>query len=200
MNQTEKLKKVFVIIGIVLIISVIQSIYTVNESVKGYETVDAICIDENILHDNIRQRIYTYTVNGQKYKIIEVEANTKPNKFVKYDPTNPNIAKSYGGNINLDSIVVLLVGFIFVFNPFIINFVNNNEKIYEIKDKIIAMSKRNILKTITICFWIYMFFSVVGTLISIASSPEWSTAILEYSLAEIIMECAIFFIARCHFT
>lgn len=200
MNQTENLKKVFVIIGIVLIISVIQSIYTVNESVKGYETVDAICIDENILHDNIRQRIYTYTVNGQKYKIIEVEANTKPNKFVKYDPTNPSIAKSYGGNINLDSIVVLLVGFIFVFNPFIINFVNNNEKIYEIKDKIIAMSKRNILKTITICFWIYMFFSVVGTLISIASSPEWSTAILEYSLAEIIMECAIFFIARCHFT
>lgn len=200
MNQTEKLKKVFVIIGIVLIISVIQSIYTVNESVKGYETIDAICIDENILHDNIRQRIYTYTVNGQKYKIIEVEANTKPNKFVKYDPANPSIAKSYGGNINLDSIVVLLVGFIFVFNPFIINFVNNNEKIYEIKDKIITISKRNILKIITICFWVYMLFSVVGTLISIASSPEWSTAILEYSLAEIIMECAIFFIARCHFT
>lgn len=74
------------------------------------------------------------------------------------------------------------------------------KKIYEIKDKIIKMSKRNILKTITICFWIYMLFSAVGTLISIIVSPEWSTAILEYSLAEIIVECAFFFITRCYFT
>ncbi len=79
----------------------------------------------------------------------------------------------------------------------------NNEKDKEItkmKYKFLKMSKRNILKIITCCFWGYLTLSLILTLREVFLSPDWSQIIMQYSKAEIIIECIFFIITRCYFT
>ena len=61
------------------------------------------------------------------------------------------------------------------------------------------MSKRNIIRIITLCFWIYLGFSLISILQEIFMSPDWEQAIMQYSKYEIIIRCVIFIITRFHF-
>ena len=62
--------------------------------------------------------------------------------------------------------------------------ITTNEKISVIKYKLLRISKKNILKTITIIFWIYMLFSLIFALKEVFSDPNWQ--LIQYSQIEII--------------
>lgn len=59
------------------------------------------------------------------------------------------------------------------------------------------MSKRNIIKIATVCFWGYLGLSLVSVLKEIFLTPNWSQIVTQYSQLEIILECTIFIISRC---
>lgn len=200
MDQRKKVKIILVIIGIFLIFSVISGIYRINVSVKNYETADAICIGEIKSYDEgatTYQREYKYIVSGQKYVLTSYEVKGSPYKIIKYNPNNPNEAQVYE-SISISSIIILGTGLILVCSPFILNIIND-KKICEIKYKFLIMSKRNIIKIITICFWGIMLFSLIVTLNEIIFEPDWGNVLNQYSKTEIILECSIYLVARCNF-
>ena len=61
------------------------------------------------------------------------------------------------------------------------------------------MSKRNILRTLTISFWIYMAVSLTFTLREVFLDPDWNQVVMQNSQSEIIKKYVIFVIARCRF-
>lgn len=203
MKQRKNLKIVLIIIGVILIGSVVYSIYNINKITKGYEKTDAICKWENKIvnndgTDSYYQREYTYIVSGEEYTIDCFEAKRKPYKIIKYNPNNPNEARTYEG-INIEDIVIFCIGVILICSSFILNIENSNEKLNEIKYKFLRMSKRNIIKFITVCFWGYMTLSLIFTLKEVFFAPDWNQIVMQYSQAEIIIECIIFIVGRCSF-
>lgn len=199
MDQRKNLKIILVIIGMFLILSIISNIYRINKSVENYETADAICIGEDKNYDEgatTYYREYKYIVSGQKYVLTNYDAKRTPYKIIKYNPNDPNEARVYE-SINIDSIVILGIGLILICSPFILNVINE-EKVREVKQKFLIMSKRNIIKIITICFWGIMLFSLIVTLNEVFFETNWGQALSQYSKIEIILECFIFIVSRCN--
>ena len=73
------------------------------------------------------------------------------------------------------------------------------EKTDELKRKILKISKRNIIKIATVCFWGYFALSLISILKELFLTPNWSQIVIQYSQLEIILECTIFIIGRCDF-
>ena len=132
------------------------------------------------------ERTYLYTISGKEYKLYTVETNRKPYKTIRYNSNNPNYAETYDG-INTE-IVVCFIGLICIFIPYILNNTNiiNKEKISAIKYKFYRISKKNILKTITIIFWLYMAVSIIFTLKEFMLDPNWYQILAPNSQFEII--------------
>ena len=122
----------------------------------------------------------------------------KAYKTIRYNPNNPYDAETYE-EINIENLIILVIGLICISSPFLLNIINN-EKISEIKYKFFRISKRNILKIITISFWIYMAVSLAFILKEILLNPNWNQVVMQNSKSEIIIECANFIVARCSFT
>ena len=57
------------------------------------------------------------------------------------------------------------------------------------------MSKRNIIKIATACFWGYLAVSLMFILKEVFLTPDWSQIVTEYSQIEIIIECAIYIVS-----
>ena len=146
------------------------------------------------------QRTYLYTISGKEYALNTVETNRKAYKTIRYNPNNPYDAETYEG-INTETLVIFFIGIICLSSPFILNIANtiSNEKISKIKYKFLRMSKKNILKIVTISFWIYMAVSLTFTLKEVFLDPNWNQVVIQYSQSEIIIECATFIVARCSF-
>ena len=100
--------------------------------------------------------------------------------------------------INTETIVIFFIGLICIFSHFILKFINT-KKTDELKYKILKMSKRNIIKIATICFWGYLGLSLIAVLKEVFLTPNWSQIATQYSQLEIILECTIFIIGRCDF-
>ena len=58
------------------------------------------------------------------------------------------------------------------------------------------MSKRNIYKIATVCFWGYLGLSVIAVLKEVFLTPNWIQIVTQYSTLEIIIECSIYIIGR----
>lgn len=101
-------------------------------------------------------------------------------------------------NDNLVSIIVLCIGILFLISPIVLND-KSVEKLKEIKNIILKMSKRNIIKTVTICFWIYLGISLILILKNIFLVPDWNQIVVEYSKFQIIVECLVATFVRCSF-
>ena len=67
------------------------------------------------------------------------------------------------------------------------------------KYKFLIMSKRNIIKIITVCFWCYMAISLTSILKDFFITPNWNQIAMQYSKFEIIMECITYVIGRFNF-
>ena len=147
-------------------------------------------------HIRYYQRTYRYFVSGQEYTLNVVETDSKPYKAIKYNSSNPNEAETHEG-INTETIVIFFIGLISIFSPFILKIINT-KKISEIKYKFLRMSKRNIIKIVTVCFWGYLAFSLILVLKEFFMTPNWNQFVMQYSKSEIIIECIIYIIARCH--
>ena len=167
MKQRKNLLRIIFIIGVMLILLVINDIYRSIRMTNGYEETEAICDwqDKIVKHDEngqyiYYQRRYCYTVDGKEYTLSSSEVNKKPYKIIKYNPNNPNEAKTYE-LLNLGTIVISLIGLICVFSPFISSMMEKNkEKTNDLKYKIFRFSKRNMIKMITICFCLYVVLSL----------------------------------------
>ena len=143
------------------------------------------------------QRTYLYTISDKEYALNTVETNSKAYKTIKYNPNNPYEAETYKG-INAETLVIFFIGLICIFSSFILNIINK-EKISEIKYKFFRMSKKNILKIITMSFWVYMAVSLTITLREVFLAPNWNQVVMQYSQSEIITEYAIFIVSRYSF-
>lgn len=146
------------------------------------------------------QREYVYVVSGQEYTLNTIEVDSKAYKTIKYNPRNPNEAETYKG-INTETIIVFLIGLISVFSPFILK-ITNTKRINEIKYKLLRMSKRNILKIVTGCFWGYMALSLVLTLKEAFLELNLNQIEMQYFKFEInveFVELVIFIVGRCSF-
>lgn len=207
MKQRKNIIIVLIVIGVVLIFSAIRSVYYTYKrdktyESKGYKTTTATLIQENSYikgteHIRYYQRTYLYTVSGQEYTFNTIEVDSKPYKTIKYNSINPNEAETYEG-LNTETIVVFLIGIICIFSHFILKFINT-KKISELKDKILKMSKRNIIKIVTACFCGYLGFSLVLALKELFLPQNLSQIITQYSKLEIIVECFGYILARCNF-
>lgn len=204
-QQQKKLKITLIIIGILLICSSLRSYYysykmEENYELKGWQTATATCIQEDpyySLEGNTQyKRTYLYIVSGQEYTLNSCEFNIFPYKLIKYDSSNPHIAKIYKKN-NIE-IVIFFIGLICLFSPLILKFIGI-KKINELKYKILNMSKRNIIKITRICFYGYMGLSLIFVLRETFFTPNWNQLVTQYSQSEIILECAISIIVRCIF-
>lgn len=143
------------------------------------------------------QRTYLYIVSGQEYTLNTVDYDSKPYKEIKYNPSNPYEAETYEG-INTETIVIFFISLICIFSPFILKFIDT-KKTDELKQKVLKMSKRNIIKIATVCFWGYLGLSLISVLKEVFLTPNWSQIVTQYSQLEIILECTIFIIGRCDF-
>lgn len=125
--------------------------------------------------------------------------NRKLYENIRYNPNNPKEAKIYEG-INTEAIV-FFIGLICLCSPFILKYFNNinKEKLNNIKHKILRVSKQNIEKTITVCFWGYMIVSTILVLKDIFSPQNLSQIAEQYYEIEIIIKLAIFLISRSSF-
>ena len=101
-------------------------------------------------------------------------------------------------NDNLVSIIVLCIGILFLISPIALND-KSVEKLKEIKNIILKMSKRNIIKTVKICFWIYLGNSLILILKNIFLVPDWNQIVVEYSKFQIIVEYLVAIFVRCSF-
>ena len=63
-------------------------------------------------------------------------------------------------------------------------------------NKFFKMSKRNIIKIITIFFWGYLGLSLIFTLKDFFMSPDWNQIVMQYSKSEIITKCTSYIIIR----
>ena len=143
------------------------------------------------------QRTYFYIVSGQEYTLDTVDVDSKPYKTIKYNPSNPYEAETYEG-INTETIVVFFIGLICICSPFILKFINT-KKTHELKQNVLKMFKRNIIKIATVCFWGYLGISLIYILKEVFLTPNWSQIVTQYSQLEIILECTIFIIGRFDF-
>ena len=94
--------------------------------------------------------------------------------------------------------MIFFIGLICIFSPFILKFIDY-KKTDELKHKIIKMSKKNIIKIATGCFWGYLGVSLILVLKEVFLAPNWSQIVKQYSQLEIFIECSTYIIGRCHF-
>ena len=131
------------------------------------------------------QRTYLYIVSGQEYILNTVDIDSRPYNTIKYNPSNPYEAETYEG-INTETIVIFFIGLICIFNPFILKFINI-KKTNELNHKILKMSRRNIIKIATVCFWGYLGLSLISILKELFLTPNWSQIVTQYSQLEIMI-------------
>ena len=187
-------KTVSAILGILLVLSVINSIYTTVMATKGYKTAEAICIHKDTIYersiDNDRitsySRGYKYIVDGKEYELYTNNTDKTVYKYIKYDPSNPNKAVVFDSYISTSNINILIIGIALLIFPAI----SSIKKLPTIDLKAIKFSKRKILKIITICFWVYITISFINTSYSIFQETKWNE--LEISTTDVVINLVIF--------
>lgn len=145
-------------------------------------------------HIRYYKREYLYVVSGREYTLNTVETNSKPYKTIKYNPSNPNEAETYEG-VNTETIVIFFIALIGIFSPFIVKIVKNH-KTNTIKRKLFILSKRNIIKILTVFLIGYLGLSLILSLKNLFLTPNWSQIVIQYSRLEIFIECFIYIINR----
>lgn len=68
-------------------------------------------------------------------------------------------------------------------------------KLQTIKNRLLRMSKRNMIKVITVYFWISIVLSLIFTVKEVFLELSWAQASIQSS-AEIIIEYSIFIVGR----
>lgn len=140
----------------------------------------------------LRSVYYTYKKEkSYELKGWQTETSTCTN------PRNPYEAETCEG-INIETKIAFFIGLICIFNHFILKF-TNTKKINEIRYKILRMTKRNIIKIVTVLFWCHLGTSLILVLKEVFWTPNWNQIVTQYYKLEIILECFIYIVSRCGF-
>lgn len=210
-KKYNRLKIILCVVGIILILLTLRSIYLGYMSDKSYEErgwqiADAICISEKSYRKRNGEstsihyeRTYLYTVVGEQYMLTVDEVASTSYKLVRYDSANPNVAEVYE-KTNISDIVILVIGLLCLFSPLLLKFVNF-EKVAKMKEKSSKFIKRNTSKIVDIFFVAYLGLSLLLVLREMPlTSSDWAQIVSQYTKLEIFFECFTFIIARSNCT